>query len=669
MKEFELSFYPIGKKVKSNKPTTILDAVKKLGLDLAGPCGGHGKCGKCVVRISRFPRNIYVPPDPVSKKFLSETDLKKGYRLACTFRVSDDFGIELPSWAYEYDSGIGDAVKLTVLLDGWIHPKLDEEYTIDPIIQLTECRLTKPTLDDNISDLERLIKQLNSQLTENKISYEFKCNSLSNSVLQALSNSLRSNDWQVNVVLANMPNGTELIDILPIYQSDENKSGINSPNYYGIALDIGTSTIVGYLVNLLTGEELGVEAVVNPQIRIGADVITRIRYTTKHKNGDEHLSNILRRSINRVIEELSRKAKIDPLLIYEISVLANTVMLHSFLEIPLAPLGTAPYTPVLTGDSYFSANELNMNINPNGKVYLGPFVSGFLGADAVGAALGANLVPFKDNDLLDGDGNTNLNLILDIGTNGEILLSDGNKILACSTAAGPAFEGNNLRFGLRAVPGAIYDVKIRDEKIFVKTIGNKPAVGITGSGVVDALSEFLVVGAIKRNGNIDPSVEKKWVRYPKNKKVESASVPTMSCDLVLPELLLVPKHRSGLRTSITITQNDIREIQLAKAAIRTGIEVLLDELKISCRDLHQVYLSGAFGNYLNPKNALEIKLLPNLPETKISSIGNSAGSGAKLLLKSRKAKIQARYIADKIEYIDLALHPGFQDLFMKNMEF
>ncbi len=669
MTEFEVTFYPLGKKVILKKPTTILDAAKKIGLDLSGPCGGHGKCGKCMVKISKFPDNIYIPPDPVSKSFISEINLKKSYRLACTFRLSGNFCVELPIWIFEHDLGAGSAVKIAALVDGWINAEVDKEFKFNPVINIVECHLPKPTLDDNISDLERLIKYLNANLKESKINYKLKCKSFSNNMLKGMSHILRENDWNVNTVLAYLPNGTELLDLRQIEpdrmqtQIPQIETTING--CYGVSVDIGTSTIVGYLIDLLTGKELSVDSAVNPQVRIGADVITRIRYSTHIPNGNQHLSEMLRNCINRLIDNVSRKANIDPLQIYELVAVGNTVMLHNFLGLDLTSLGTAPYTPVTNGNNYLNASELNININPNGKVYVGPMVSGFLGADAVVTALITDL--WSPNNKSEDD--NRLTLALDIGTNGEILLSDNKRLLGCSAAAGPAFEGSNLRFGMRAVPGAVYKVKIRNKMIETMTLGNKLAVGITGSGVVYAINEFLKNRAIMKNGNIDTSTERSWLRLSKDKKVKYANEPTESCDLPLPELLVVPKQNSGLNTSITITQNDIREIQLAKAAIRTGIELLLSELDKNIEDITQVYLAGAFGNYLDPKSAIEIKLLPDIPISKIQQIGNSAGTGAKLLLGSRMAKIQANRIAETMECIDLATKDEFQDNFIRNMEF
>jgi uncharacterized 2Fe-2S/4Fe-4S cluster protein (DUF4445 family) len=490
------------------------------------------------------------------------------------------------------------------------------------------------------------------------------------SIIQKLNHTLRENHWQVEVLGLYCKSQMEIIDIRSIkeqktQQLDSNKR--YDSDIFGIALDIGTTTIVSYLVNLTNGEILGSASAVNPQVRVGTDLISRIRYSTKVQRGSTHLKKNLTDTINKLINNLGRQYNIENNTIFQLVVIGNTAMLHSFLGLPITSLGSAPYNPVFSGNRYFDANELDLNINPNGKIYIGPTVAGFMGADAVVSGLITNLVNFGINGkILKND---KLSLLLDIGTNSEILLSNGNRILGCSAAAGPAFEGGNLRFGTRAVSGAVFNVRIKNKKVISKTINRTPPIGITGSGAVDSIAEFLDAGAIFNNGNINRDTEKKWLRYQKKIKIKGATEPSTRCDLILPELCVVPKNKSGLDTSITITQADIREVQLAKAAIRTGIDILIDKLNVKIKDIDQIYLAGAFGNYLNIENAIKIKLLPEIDMKKIRSIGNSAGSGAKLILQSNSAKADAIKLAKKIEYIDLATLESFQDEFINNMNF
>jgi uncharacterized 2Fe-2S/4Fe-4S cluster protein (DUF4445 family) len=667
MKEFQIVFYPIGKKVTLNTSTTILDAARSIGLNLSGPCGGQGKCGKCAVRIIRYPHDIFIPPDQVSKKVLTETQIKKGYRLACTFRVNDFFGIELPSWVYEPDGYFNfDESSGSGLTKGWLHPRTDDKFDFDPIIKSFECSLPKPSIDDNISDLERLAKYLETNLHLTTQTCEFINMKISNFLLKSLSAKFRSSNWNFKIILSLMPNQTQLLGLKPIKKTVNPDQG-GSDGIYGIALDIGTSTLVAYLIDLATGTELSGASCVNPQVRIGADVITRIRYSSQSKKEDLQLTNILIEAINKLIAKVCSDAGIEQESVYELVAIGNTAMLHNLVGVPLSNLGSAPYTPAMDGDCYSNTSEINLNTNKCGKLYLGPLVSGFFGADGVGTALVTGM-GLELSDKEDSTANKNI-LALDIGTNGEILLSGNSRILACSAAAGPAFEGSNLRFGMRALPGAVYKVSIENRNIRTKVIGRIRPIGITGSGVVDAISEFLKAGAISRNGSVNPHVDKKWLRLQKDKNLRGVTEPTDNCDLVLPELLIVPKRNSDLNTSITITQDDIREVQLAKAAIRSGIDILLWNLGLTVDDLDEVYLAGAFGNYLDPKSAMGIRLLPEISVEKIKSIGNSAGTSAKLLLRSGKAREIAKQLAGKIEYIDLATQTDFQDIFIENMGF
>ena len=659
MKEFKITFHPSGKKVASKEPITLLEAAKAVGINLVGPCGGSGKCGKCKVTIVNFPEDTYISPDPESKKLLSETELKKGERLACTSKVTADVGVELPTWSWEL---LGDYVNLNtgILIKGKIDEHVEKRFPFQPYVKLLPCILPKPTLDDNISDLERL---------KRCISKDFGINSnrvkMAHSSIKDLTQVLHENDWKVSTIVVGYEasNGIEpeVLCILPFSSPGQNKVGC----CFGLAIDIGTSTIAAYLIDLSNGTELAVASAVNPQVRIGADVISRIRYAMKYPDGNHHLNTLLKEAINNLIQKLCNLTGIEKNRIFETVIVGNPTMLLNLLGISITSLGSAPYTPVFNGNYSAPVNEAGLDVNPNGKMYVGSIVSGFFGADAVGNALVTNML----NNLGEDSKNDMIKLVLDIGTNGEIILGNGKHILACSTAAGPAFEGGNLRFGIRASPGAIYEIILKNKNIKYSTIDDQPARGITGSAVVDAISEFLHVGAIKPSGSIDDITARRWLKYPKRVKLNKTKEPTSQCDLILPELKIVNKEDSALDTAITITQNDVREIQLAKAAIQTGIAILLDEMDLIADDIDVLYLSGAFGNYINPKSAMGIKLIPNISLNKIKPIGNAAGASAKLLLKSYSARKHANNIAKKIEYIDLAMSPQFQDTFIRNMRF
>ncbi len=675
MKYFTIKFQPIGKKVSSNKPISILEASNKIGLKIAGPCGGIGNCGKCKIKIVRFPKDTYLSPDVQSKKLISDTDLKKGYRLACQTIVEDDIEVELPPWSLELVGNKNLIVK-GILVEGKVDRIVEEKYSLDSPIKIFHCQLPEPSLDNNISDLERIKRCISKEFDAEVTLTEHDNIEIPFNLMRDLTFRLHKNNWEIDLIVGTTPERSEILNVLPfnsIMKGDELKAQAEhhyqKSGCFGVAIDIGTSTIAAYLIDIVTGEELTVASAMNPQIRIGADIITRIRYTIQDKSGNQFLNQMLIDTINNLVKELCQAVNIKPHQIYDVVAVGNPTMIFNLLNIPIESLGSAPYTPIFTGDYYTPSSRTGLQLNNNGKVYTGPIVAGFLGADAVGTAMVVDMLNEDGKGLQDKDKGSKLKLALDIGTNGEIILGDSERILACSTAAGPAFEGGNLQFGTRAIPGAIYKMYIKNARIKYFTINGQAPCGITGSGTVDAISEFLRIGVIQNSGSIEQDNSKRWLKYPKRIRLKDAIGPTLNCELILPELMIVPKTESSFGSAIVITQNDIREIQLAKAAIRTGIEILMDELGVKYNDLDELYLAGAFGNYINPESAIGINMIPEIPIKRIKSIGNAAGISAKILLRSRTARNKAREIAKKIEYIDLATHTNFQDLFIQNMQF
>ncbi|MFQ6050097.1 MAG: ASKHA domain-containing protein [Candidatus Hydrothermarchaeota archaeon] len=376
---------------------------------------------------------------------------------------------------------------------------------------------------------------------------------------------------------------------------------------YGVSLDIGTTTLSGYLVDLKNGVLMDKKSITNPQVSFGADVISRISYAIK--NGRHELTNFLLKGINQLIRELC-KNDVDPSSIYYSTVVGNSVMHHFLLGLDTKNLGFYPYKPLIKKGTEKKAKDIGISINPSGYVYFLPLVNGHVGSDALGMIIALEI--HKSNETC---------LAIDLGTNGEIIIGNKKKILACSSAAGPAFEGTNISSGMRATDGAIERVW---KNFGYKTIGNKPARGICGSGLIDAIAEMLKSGIINRNGK-----------------------------------LLKEFSIGGIR----ITQRDIREFQLAKAAIRTGIDILVNMLEPP----KKIYISGAFGNYIDRENAIYLGLLPQSKH--IFYAGNAAGLGAIKSMLSDSIKKEAEEIAEKIEYIELSTQPEFESIFMKNIRF
>jgi uncharacterized 2Fe-2S/4Fe-4S cluster protein (DUF4445 family) len=436
-------------------------------------------------------------------------------------------------------------------------------------------------------------------------------------VLRKIPSILRKGDFKVTVTISDK----EVIDIEP---GDSNHS-------YGIALDIGTSTIVGYLMNLNTAEELGVRSVVNPQRKFGADVISRIKWV--HDRGEQGLKKLqdkVIKAINPIIEELYHKNRIKPANIYKAVIVGNPTMIHLFLGIDPSYIDHSPYVPVLRDMTSFKGRELQLRMNPQGIAYILPNVSGYLGADIIAGVL--------YTEIYRSDG---LKLLVDIGVNGEIVLGNKDDILACSAAAGPAFEG------ISAQEGAICRVHI-DEEVRVEVIGGGKPRGICGSGVIDGVGELLRLGLISKSGLYQP------LPIPAGKRLVEINGQY--------RFLLVEGDKP-----IYLTQKDIRELQLAKGAIRAGIEILMKEMKIIKDEIEEVFLAGAFGSFLRVENVLRVGLLPEIP--KVTLLGNAAGEGAKLCVVDEDKLNDVCNILTKIKYLELSYRSDFNDEFVRRIKF
>lgn len=596
MDRCKLRVYPDGIEGFVEKDTTILEGLEKLGIKLETLCGGAGWCGQCIIKaigaLSEISSN--------EKNLLSEEMLKDGYRLACQTVIKGNADIEIPPQTRLYAHQI--------LTSGIAL----EKAKINPAVNIYKIRLTPPNLEDQRDDLERLESSIGSKILVSNLD-----------ALRKLPIILREGNFDIEAILY----GKELIEV---------RKPNNKP-LYGIAIDIGTTSIVAYLIDLTKGE-IDVASSMNPQAKRGADVISRIDYSAK--GGLQELKDLVVGEINLLIEELCKRQGIEPIDIYDVTVVGNTTMMHLFLGVPPNYIAISPYIPAFTKSLLFDAFQLGIHINPRGKCYIFPNISGYVGADTVGVVLATGL--YK------GDG---VKLALDIGTNGEMVLKDGDKLFACSTAAGPAFEGANITYGMRGARGAIDHINIDDGKINIHVIGEVPPIGICGSGLLDAVAVMIELGILDETGRIV---------YPEGKLIK---------DLIRKSdngLEFVLKANGG---EISINQKDVRELQLAKSAIRAGIEILLEETGRDYSDIDTVYLAGAFGTYLNPESAVKIGLLPPLPISRIYSVGNAAGEGAKLALLDKDQRKIAEEVSKKISYIELSSRRDFQEKFMEFMYF
>jgi len=426
--------------------------------------------------------------------------------------------------------------------------------------------------------------------------------------------------------------------------------GLTSDNQiYGLAVDIGTTTIVAKLIDMTDGSVKAVKGIMNPQIQFGEDVISRINYAqTEEKR--RQLQKSVTEPLNELISDLCRQAAIDRSRIFEMAVVGNTTMNHLFLNLPVSQLGQAPYHAHSLQAFDNDPATLNININPNANIHTAANIAGFVGADILAAGMAVNIANTKENTLL-----------IDIGTNGEIILATDSKLYAASCAAGPAFEGAGITHGSRAAKGAIEAVVINNDDIGIDVIGNCPARSICGSGLIDAVAVMLELGVINKTG-----------RFVEKQKLKD-SLPSLVYDRLiiendLPAFIFAHNHDTDL-PKVTLNQKDIRQLQLAKAAIRTGIILLQKKLAIKDNDIEKVLLAGAFGNYIDKNSALRIGLLPDVPIERVHFVGNAAASGAQLLLLNSASRQLAKDLAKKIEYIELANEQSFTTTYADAMFF
>ena len=579
----------------------LLEALNNAGIKIEAICGSKGKCGKCKVIINN-PRSVNEITIE-EKKILSEEEIKKGVRLSCLVNVIDDVTVEIPDSSLQKEQRI--------LCEG-----ISKKIKFDPCLKLKKRKIPKPILGGEWS----LVDLIKNELKEKKLSIDYLA-------LKKLSNDLNY-DFDIRIIEYN----NEIIGISDIEQKT-----------YGIAIDIGTTTVVVYLIDMETGKLIDIESILNPQIRYGEDVISRITYSMK--NGVNIVQNSIVQGINLMIDNLCARNNISCESIYEMTAVGNTAMHHIFLNINPKSLSASPFTPIISSSIDIKAGNLGIRINPSGNVHVLPIISGFVGADTVGVLLATEI--YK---------NDGISLAIDIGTNGELVLGNRYSMVSCSCAAGPALEGGHLKFGMRASTGAIEAAFIEDDtfKTFYKTINNGKPMGICGSGIIDIVSEMLKVGLLDPSGRIIDTDHERIRKNPSNGQKE---------------YVIEWKENTEINKDIVITASDVREIQLAKGAIMTGINILLEKLKITVDDLENLYLAGAFGNYIDIKNAIRIGLIPDIPLDKIKPVGNAAGEGAKISLLSKEKRIEENIINKKIDYIELAAEKNFNEEFVKSLRF
>lgn len=599
----EITFQPSGKTVSVESGIDLKKVVQLAGFHLPVPCGGKGLCGKCAVKI--------IDGAPIAASphndFFSVEKLEEGWRLGCRTVVDGDMIVEVKSFARD---------RMQVLSSEF----LKRPIQADGLIKKIAVQLEKPSLEDQRSDLERLLDFLPEGTTigENP------------DVVARLSGTLRKNEFKCDVILY----GNEIIDITAPGQSTTKV----------LAVDIGTTTMAGALFDLKTGEQLAYAGRANGQAVHGDDVISRLEYARQNPENITELQNLVVGTLNELIEDVCKKAKCRPEEIYLISAAGNTSMHHLLLGIDPSAIAESPFIPVVSDSMTVKAKFLGMKASPNARLFTLPNLSGYVGGDIIAGILASGMTKNDDTTLL-----------VDIGTNGEIVLHDAGSTYACSTAAGPAFEGARIKHGMSAVPGAVNSVTVDENDLEITTIEDAPVAGICGTGLVDLIAVLVKLGIIDETGRLLDADEL------------SETIPEAVRRRLNEVGFIISENNKEL---IFLTQRDIREFQLAKGAVAAGIQVLLETVGKTPADIDTVIIAGAFGNFLRPESIIGVGLLSEgITEDKIKSAGNTSLAGATMCVLSQARREATSSIRKNTLHIELSGKPEFQLAFACAMEF
>jgi uncharacterized 2Fe-2S/4Fe-4S cluster protein (DUF4445 family) len=598
---FEVILQPIGRHVEVVGGTNLLEAAQLAGVDLVAVCGGDGVCGGCRVR----PVEGQVSRRTLTEEAeLSEADLAAGYRLACQTEVLSDVRIDIPPESFTTPQRL----------------QVEGQETAtdnDPVILPVDLEIVAASMQDLRSDLTRVKEALAAKTHPGAF--------FSRRTAVDLPGKLRANGWKLRLALR----GDEVVAVLP-----------PDSRLYGLAVDIGTTKVAAYLVDLVSGETAAKAGAMNPQIAYGEDVISRITYANEHADGAQTLQTRLIETLNNLLADLCIEALAAREQVVEAVLVGNTAMHHLLVGLPVKQLGESPYVAAASDAMQFPAAEIGLELAPGAYVYLPPNLAGYVGADHIAMLLGAELTT---PDLT--------TLALDIGTNTEISLIHQGRHFSCSCASGPAFEGAHIKDGMRAAPGAIERVRLSGDKVQVHTINAQPAVGICGSGILDIVAELRKAGLLDARGAL------------------GGAHPRLSGTGRGAEFVLVSAAETGTGREVKISRADVNEIQLAKGAIRAGIDVLLARAGLAETEIQSFLVAGAFGTYLDIDSAVTIGMFPRLPRDRYAQVGNAAGSGARALLVSLGQRELADELSRRVQYVELANHPDFMKIYVHALAF
>ena len=619
MPQYQVKFMPENRIVEVESGTSLLTAASKAGIYIKSGCGGKGSCGACKVLV------ISGEPQVEGTGNLSPEQLTQGVRLACKTFIQSDVAIEVPpeSRLQEHQVLMGDVQK-GLLKE--TEEDLIEKFGNDPLAVKVRVQLSEPTLTENASDWSRLNMELRRVLQAGTKPIQIPL-----TVLQTLPEALRQAKWDVSVTLTTSESGYSVINVV---------KGNDIPPY-GLAIDIGTTTVVVYLVNLITGEIVDKQGTYNKQAKYGDDVISRIVYAVESPENLREIHQAVIDTVNDLTDKIISRQNLNLNDLMVAMTAGNTTMTQLLLGVDPRYVRLEPYIPTMNDVPSVPARQIGLHMLPEGLVHSFPSVASYVGGDIVSGTLVTDMANGED-----------IVLFIDIGTNGEIVLGNQDWLVSCACSAGPCFEGGGIAFGMRAMPGAVERVTIDPESLDVnlKVIGKIPPVGICGSGLVDCLAKLREAGIIDRAGN-----------FQLEHSSQSARLRATTDDK---EFVLAWAHQAGGEKDIVITENDVKNLIRAKGAIYAGIRSLLTMVAVDIDMISRIVIAGGFGNYLNVHDSVQIGLLPDLPEDKFLFIGNSSVKGARLALLSQNAWKEAAELSRKMTYVELSVGTTFMDEFV-----
>ncbi|MFW9930825.1 MAG: ASKHA domain-containing protein [Candidatus Thorarchaeota archaeon] len=628
-----IDFEPISRRVAmEDLGKNLYQILTDIDIKIRSECGGLGTCGKCQCIIQKGSQFLNQPTKS-EIKFLRESMISEGWRLACQTCINRNLSNEIMT---KESLQIKIYLPEKLLIEDFkiLTAGLDKGVNFNPAIKKVYVELEKPSLTNPIADMERVTGYFENHQKDYMLNLPLE---IEFEQLQKLPQILRENESKMTLTIWDHK---KIIDIEPLDSVKQN---------FGIAFDIGTTTIVGYLINLSENKIYSVKSKLNPQTALGEDVVTRITFTKDNENGLEKLNALVIDALNEIIYKTCEEAKISSSQIYEATVVGNSVMHHLFLGISPISIGLSPYVPVVQRGLNFSAHDLRLDISKSGNVYTLPLIAGFVGADTVGVIISSEI-----------DKEEPLTLAIDIGTNGEIIVGNKDTLITGSCAAGSALEGAHIKHGMRAAAGSIDSLKINPNTFQVKytTIKNKKPIGICGSGLIDAVAEMLKAKVLNRNGSFNKD------NFDHERLIEINGTK---------EFIIAFDEETPHNSHITLSQSDVRQIQMAKGAFYSANRLILEHLNnkstTNSSAIEQVFLAGAFGNYINKENAKFIGMIPDIESKNIFQIGNAAGIGAQHCLRNKNLRDKAQLFIKNIEYIEIATKENFQIEYAKAMYF